>query len=171
MIKNYFYISFKLSIATYKSNSSNSSNSSNKMATTAKVELSSITHGILIIRIERLLDYINDGNLEAAVRMCKIYSEELEKKAGPLFERETAINIADTLFEIELLLMLNASDLAKSKIHNIRDQITKPLVNYAMFRNRLMDDTSSKDSIGTLAMLPQDILRNVVDALQVEYCW
>lgn len=141
------------------------------MATTAKVELSSITHGILIIRIERLLDYINEGNLDAAIRMCKVYTEELEAKAGPLFERETAIKIAECLFEVELLLMLKASDIAKAKIYEIRNQVIKPLVNYAIIRNRLMDDIPSEDKIGTLAILPNDILRNVVDTLQAEYCW
>lgn len=139
----------------------------NKMA----VVLPIITPGILIIRIERLLDLISTGNTQAAIRMCQRYSEDIDKKASSLFERAQAIHISDTLFEIELLLMLNVSLPAEKKVRSIANLVTKSLVNYGMIRNRLMDEESTKDNIGSLAMLPNDVLRAVVDNLQSQYCW
>lgn len=140
---------------------------SNKMA----VELPIITPGILIIRIEKLLDLISTGKTQAAIRMCQRYSEDIDKKASSLFEREQAIHISDMLFVIELLLMLNASSQAQIKVRSIANLVTKPLVNYGMIRNRLMNEDSKKDNIGSLAMLPNDVLRVVVDNLQSQYCW
>jgi len=134
-------------------------------------ELPNITHGILIIRIERLLEYISSGNTQGAIRMCKKYSEDIEKKASCLFEREQANNISDVLFEIELLLMLNLTSPAETKVRTIADLITKPLVNYGMIRKRLMNEASTQDNIGALAVLPIDALRAIVDKLQVDYCW
>lgn len=134
-------------------------------------ELPIITPGILIIRIERLLDFINNGNTQGAIRMCKKYSEDIEKKACTLFEREQAVHLSDTLFEIELLLMVNATELATKKIRAIATIVTKPLVNYGMVRKRLMCETSTQENIGTLAQLPNDVLRTVVDSLQAQYCW
>ena len=134
-------------------------------------ERPNITHGILIIRIERLLEYISIGNTQGAIRMCKKYSEDIEKNASCLFEREQANNISDVLFEVELLLMLNLTSPAETKVRTIADLITKPLVNYGMIRKRLMNEASTQDNIGTLALLPSDILRAVVGNLQVDYCW
>jgi anaerobic ribonucleoside-triphosphate reductase len=135
-------------------------------------ELSIITPGILIIRMERLLEYISNGNTQAAIRMCKNYSEDIEKKACDLFEREQANHISDVLFETELLLMLNASSIAQQKVRTIADLITKPLINYGMIRKRLMNEkNSTEDSIGSLSGLPIDVLRAVVDNLQTQYCW
>lgn len=145
---------------------------SNKQVTSKMaVVLPIITPGILIIRIERLLDLISTGNTQAAIRMCQRYSEDIDKKASSLFERAQAIHISDTLFEIELLLMLNVSLPAEKKVRSIANLVTKSLVNYGMIRNRLMDEESTKDNIGSLAMLPNDVLRAVVDNLQSQYCW
>lgn len=130
-----------------------------------------ITPGILIIRIERLLDFISTGNTQAAIRMCQKYSEDIDKKACNLFGREQAIHISDVLFETELLLMLNASSHALNNVRSIANLVTKPLINYAMIRNRLMNEESTQDNIGSLAVLPNDVLRAVVDNLQSQYCW
>lgn len=134
-------------------------------------QLPIITPGILIIRIERLLEYISNGNIQAAIRMCQKYIEDIDKKACSLFEREQANHISDVLFEVQLLLMVNSSSIAQAKVRSVADLITKPLVNYGMVKNRLMNEASTKDNIGTLAILPNDVLRVVIDNLQTQYCW
>lgn len=133
--------------------------------------LLSITPGILLIRLDRLLQFIDIGNLTSAIRMCGKFVEDFDNKAGGVFKDKEVSYISDSLFEIELLLILNATSSAKDKIDTLRNNIIKTLVNYGVFKDRMMDEEYTEDTIGTLAIIPTDVRRFIVDILQIDYCW
>jgi hypothetical protein len=133
--------------------------------------LACITPGILLIRIERLSEFIDAENLTSAIRMCGRFVEDFDNKAGGVFKEQEIADISSSLLLIELLLVLNATSAAKDMTRNLRDTLIKTLVNYGVFKDRMMNEKSTEDTIGTLAILPNDVMRIVVDNLQMDYCW
>jgi hypothetical protein len=130
-----------------------------------------ITPAILMIRIERLINKVSVDDSESAITLCRKYIEDLENKSISIININDARLLAEALFEIELLVTLGLMRCGEELLKTINDKIIKILVDYNIFRNRLMNDVPNEDSIGALAMLPTDCLRDIVDKLQVEYVW
>lgn len=130
-----------------------------------------ITPAIVMIRFERLLENISIDKQESAVRLCRKYIDDFDSKSITILTREDANQFSDELFEIELLITLGVYALAKEQLKALNNKIIKILANYQMFRNRLMNDKSNKDSIGVLSHLPNDILKDLVERLQIDYVW
>lgn len=135
--------------------------------------VSVITPAILMIRIERLINSVSINDAQTAIKLCRKYIEDLENRSitVSIIKQNDARFIAEDIFEIELLITLGAMTCAAEMLAKINNKIIKILVNYNIFRNRLMTDLSNEDTIGTLTMLPKDCLRDIVDKLQVEYVW
>lgn len=135
--------------------------------------LTVITPAIMMIRIERLMNHVSINDTETAIKLCKKYIEDLDNRSISIsiIETNDARYIAENLFEIELLITLGVTSCATIMLKIIKNKIIKILVNYNILRNRLMNDSSNVDTIGTLAMLPGDCLRDIVDKLQVDYVW
>ena len=133
--------------------------------------VSIITPAILMIRLERLVNSVSVNDAQSAIKLCRKYIEDLENISTSIISKNEARVLAEDLFEIELLITLGVMTFASERLKNIYDKIIKILVDYNIFRNRLMNDVLNEDTIGTLAMLPSDCLRDIVDKLQVEYVW
>ena len=135
--------------------------------------VSIITPTILMMRMERLVHNVSVNDGQAAIKLCRKYIEDLENRSNSISILKTsdARVIAEEIFEIELLITLGLMTCAEERLKTINNKIIKILVDYNIFRNRLMNDVSDNNTIGTLAMLPSDCLRDIVDKLQVEYVW
>jgi hypothetical protein len=129
--------------------------------------VSHITPSIMLVRLERLIENVKQDKNAVAVRLCQKYIKEINDKSITILD----IKIVDALFEIELLITLGVNSIALQQLNDIRKDVIKILTNYNIFRNRLMNDTSTPDMIGSLAFLPNDILRNVVHIVQQKYVW
>lgn len=130
-----------------------------------------ITPAIVMIRLDTIVDKISINNSETAVKLCRKYLDDFEAKTVTILTHEDIIYFSDELFEIELLITLGVFNSAKEKVQMLKKSVVKILVKYNMVRNRLMSNVSSKDTIGSLATLPNDLLYEIVDKLQVEYVW
>lgn len=135
--------------------------------------VSVITPAILMIRIERLIHNVLINDAQSAIKLCRRYIEDLENRSISIsiLTSNDARVIAEDIFEIELLISLGVMSCATERLKRINDKIIKTLLPYNIFRNRLMNEVSNNDTIGTLAMLPNDCLRDIIDKLQVEYVW
>lgn len=135
--------------------------------------ISFITPTIMMIRLERLINTVSNNNAQSAINLCRKYIEDLENRSISIsiIEQNDARFIAEDLFEIELLITLGLMSCSEQRLKKINDKVIKILVDYNMFRNRLMQDTSDVDKIGILSTLPNDCLRIIVDKLQLEYVW
>lgn len=129
-----------------------------------------ITPAIVMIRLEKVLENINVNKPDVAVKLCRKYLDEFEGKSITVFTREDTNHFADELFEIELLITLGVFEMATVQLQLLNKKIVRILTNYNMVRNRLMSNDMSND-IGSLAALPNDILRDIVDKLQADYVW
>jgi hypothetical protein len=129
-----------------------------------------ITPAIVMIRLEKVLENINVNKPDVAVKLCRKYLAEFEGKSITVFTREDTNHFADELFEIELLITLGVFEMATVQLQLLNKKIVRILTNYNMVRNRLMSNDMSND-IGSLAALPNDILRDIVDKLQADYVW
>lgn len=130
-----------------------------------------ITPAIVMIRFERLLENITFDKQESAVKLCRKYLDDFDNKSVTVLTREDANRFSDELFEIELLITLGVFQLAKEQLKALNNKIIHILTQYNMFRNRLMNNESKADAIGTLSTLPNDVLHSIVEMLQVDYVW
>lgn len=130
-----------------------------------------ITPGIMMIRLDRLLQNATVEKKDTAVKLCRKYVADLEMRNITILTDKETTKMAQEMFEIELLLLMDVIETAVQQINNIRQQVIKKLVNFSILRNRLSNDGHTKDTIGDLTSLPQDILLVVVDKLQNDYVW
>lgn len=135
--------------------------------------VSFITPTILMVRLEKLIKTVSDNDAQSAIKLCRKYIDDLENRSISIsiIKPNEAHLIAEDLFEIELLITIGLMNHSTERLKKINNKIIKLLVNYNMIRNRIMNDISNQDTIGTLAMLPIDCLRDIVDKLQVDYVW
>jgi hypothetical protein len=133
--------------------------------------VSVITPAIVMIRLDTIVDKISINNHEIAVKLCRKYLDDFEAKTITVLTREDVIYFSDELFEIELLITLGVFNKAREQLQMLKKKVIKILVKYNMLRNRLMSNEASNDTIGSLAELPNDVLYEIVDKLQVEYVW
>jgi hypothetical protein len=132
--------------------------------------LQKISPAIMSIRIERLLSKIVEGDKQAAIRLCKVYCEDLEKTTT-IFERCEIVRMGEKLFEIELLIMVDVFDLAIEKVKAFQEMVISKLIMYQVVKKRMLDNRKEDRDIGTLDVLPMDILFKITNSLQDEYCW
>lgn len=138
----------------------------------APVILAKLSPAIISIRLERLIERIQDGEMESSIRLCKVYSEDMEKTYISIMEREEAIKIADDLFQVELLLMLNVTSNALEMVKNLQEMIRIKLINYEIVRKRMLNtEFQNEEKLGALCQLPMDVLRDIADRVHQEYCW
>lgn len=130
-----------------------------------------ITPAIMLIRLERIIQNITEDKQEVAIRLCQKYVRDISNKPMSIITRDEAKQIAQELFEIELLITLGIMDSAVEQLNDIRNKVVKTLSQFHMFRNRLMNEDSNIDSVGSLAGLPNNVLHIVADKLQFEYVW
>lgn len=133
--------------------------------------VSFITPAIMMIRFDRLIENLSTDKKDSAIKLCRKYIEDFDNKSITILDREDTNKFSDELFEIELLITLGVYGLAEEQLKTLNEKIIKILANYNMFRNRLMNSESNEESIGTLSYLPNDILQDIVDRLQVDYVW
>lgn len=135
--------------------------------------VSIITPAILMIRIERLINNISVDDNQNIIKLCRRYIEDFENKkiSVSITSQNDTRFIAEDFFEIELLVTMGAMTSAINKLEKLHHKIIKILVNYSIFCNRIMNDKSNEDTIGTLSILPTDCLRDIVDKLQIDYVW
>lgn len=135
--------------------------------------VSVITPAILMIRIERLINNVSVDDNQNIIKLCRRYIEDFgnKKLSVSITSQNDTRFIAEDFFEIELLVTLGAMTSAINKLKKLHHKIIKILVNYSIFCNRIMNDKSNEDTIGTLSILPTDCLRDIVDKLQIDYVW
>lgn len=141
---------------------------------TVKVQLLVITPGIMTLRMERLRNTIVSGGDDAiprAVRLCRLYAEDLMAKPVTIFDRSEVIAMGEQLFESELLLMLGVKQLALDGVNSVGSKVQKCLAQYALLRNRLLDDTKGEEYSGTIFNLPLDVKTAIFDKLADTYCY
>lgn len=130
-----------------------------------------ITPAIMMIRLERLISYVLLDDVERSIILCRKYVKDLENKSISNTTTSVPRQLAEELFEVELLITLEAMTSASIRLKTLNDKIIKMLVNYHIFRNRLINVVSDESTIGTLYVLPTDCLIEIVDKLQIEYIW
>lgn len=133
--------------------------------------VSVITPAIVMLRMEKIAENISSNNRDGAIKLCQKYVEDFEKKTTTILTQEEVNHFIDELFEIELLITLGVFIKATNQVQALNKKIVKTLVNYNMFRDRLMHDEPSDETIGSLATLPADVIRDIVDRLQNDYVW
>lgn len=141
---------------------------------TIKVSLPAITPGIMLLRMERLLEATNCGeheSTERGIRLCKKYVEELKEKKITIFSHEEVITIAEDLFLTELYLTLGLVELAQSTIKQVRNTIQHMMTSYAIIKKRMMCESKGNDYSGNLFHLPMDVKEIIVDKLHRDYCF
>lgn len=132
--------------------------------------VSLITPAIVMIRLDTIVNKISINEPDTAVKLCRKYLEDFQDKTVTVLTREDVNHFADELFEIELLITLGVFNNAREQLQMLNKKIVKILTNYGMVCNRIMNNKISRDN-GSLATLPDDVLREIVDKLQTEYVW
>jgi hypothetical protein len=132
--------------------------------------VSVITPAIVMIRLDTIVNKISINQPDTAVKLCQKYLDDFQDKTVTVLTREDVNHFSDELFEIELLITLGVFSNAREQLQMLNKKIIKILTNYGMVCNRIMNNQLLRDN-GSLAFLPDDVLREIVDKLQTEYVW
>lgn len=144
------------------------------MAAPAKAQLQVITPAIMSLRMERLVNTINgdvEDSVQRAIRLCKVYVEEMTVKQVSIFSTEDVCMFGEELFQAELYLLMGFPHLALESITIVRSKVQNCLVKYAVMRKRLLENEQSEEFSGTLYHLPRDVRSIIGDKLFEEYCY
>ena len=130
-----------------------------------------ITHAIMSIRLERLIENLNRDDIVSIMqssRLCKVYAEDLKDAH---FDEKDIISMSDEFFQMELYILIGVKHLAIPIALMMYKKICKILTRYTVVMNRLLDTEQTSESVGVLYNLPMDINNLIADKLYAEYCF
>jgi hypothetical protein len=137
----------------------------------AILKISKITHVIIDIRLNNIIEALKEKNLQRLQRLSSLFMEQMDNTTVTFFSKEEIENINDEILAIELLATLDVFAHAIEQANKLRDWCAKT-ARERLFITRTLKEMSPSDNTIKLGMIdnfPNLVRYEIANILEKEY--
>lgn len=134
----------------------------------ATANLFTISSSVMAVRLERIINNIEKGQIEKAIKLCEKYIAAFSHT--PVSVPVSSTEVVKELELCVLFMLCGASGLALQTCKDYKQIYDIQISNFVEVDNLLMDPAAGKEHIGTLERLPM-IARDAIMQIMRRDFW